>query len=402
LKAHYTPEFMAALLSSEIEDGNKRDILVEHIEDARRLGVAVLPPDVNASESDFTVVDDKILFGLTAIKGVGRGASAEIVRARTEGGPFRDLFDFCERVDLKIVPRSGIERLIKAGACDRFGRRAQLMHALPRASQAATETQQDRRAGQLSLFGAAGGSENGVASSRSPELPDIPEWPDSEKLKNEKEALDFYFSSHPLAQYADDLRHFATHTVNQLGNLAANQEVILGGVLTQIRLMNTKRARNGNTRYARCKLEDLTGAADCVMWPDDYLRHKDDFVEDRVCFVRGSVDRTREEPVLIVTRILSVEQAQRELTKGLVLSLRLGVHEPDVIDAIGRMLERARGSCPVFLAVRDPAGKRGLLKLGESYRINPASVPIADLEMLLGQGAVKFSGPVNGHARNGH
>src|SRR5262249_35780888 len=297
------------------------------------------------------------LFGLTAIKGVGRGASEEIVRCRTEGGPFRDLFDFCERVDLKIVPKAGIERLIKAGACDAFGRRSQLIHALPRAIQTANEVQQDRRAGQMSLFGAGDATANGAASARSSDLAEIPEWPDNEKLKYEKEALDFYFSSHPLAQYADDLRHFATHTVNQLGNLPANQEVILGGVLSQILLMNTKKARNGNTRYARCKLEDLTAAADCVMWPDDYLRHKDDFVEDRVCFVRGSVDRTREEPGLILTRIMSVEQAQRELTKGLVLSLRLDVHEPDIIDAIGRMLERARGTCPVFLAIRDPAGK---------------------------------------------
>jgi DNA polymerase-3 subunit alpha len=401
LKAHYTPEFMAALLSSEIEDGNKRDIMVEHIDDARRLGVEVLPPDVNASEADFTVANGKIVFGLTAIKGVGRGAAEEVVRVRTTGGPYRDLFDFCERIDLKIVSRAAIERLIKAGALDQFGRRSQLMHALPRAIQAANEIEQDRRAGQLNLFG---GDEtgNGAAATRSGELPDIPEWPDSEKLKNEKEALDFYFSSHPLAQYADDLRHFATHTASQLGNLAANQEVILGGVLTQIRLMNTKRARNGNTRYARCKLEDLTGSAECVMWPDDYLRYKDDFVEDRVCFVRGTVDRTREEPGLILTRILSVEQAQRELTKGLVLSLRLGVHEPDVIDALGRILERAQGSCPVYLAVRDGAGRKGILKLGEPWRINPANVPIADLEMLLGQGAVKFSGPVNGHTRNGY
>ncbi len=401
LKAHYTPEFMAALLSSEIEDGNKRDIMVEHIDDARRLGVEVLPPDVNASEADFTVANGKIVFGLTAIKGVGRGAAEEVVRVRTAGGPYRDLFDFCERIDLKIVSRAAIERLIKAGALDQFGRRSQLMHALPRAIQAANETQQDRRAGQLNLFGGEK-TANGAAATRSAELPDIPEWPDSEKLKNEKEALDFYFSSHPLAQYADDLRHFATHTASQLGNLAANQEVILGGVLTQIRLMNTKRARNGNTRYARCKLEDLTGSAECVMWPDDYLRHKEDFVEDRVCFVRGTVDRTREEPGLILTRILSVEQAQRELTKGLVLSLRLGVHEPDVIDAIGRILERAQGSCPVYLAVRDGAGRKGVLKLGEPWRINPANVPIADLEMLLGQGAVKFSGPVNGHTRNGY
>src|SRR5439155_1305179 len=140
LKAHYTPEFMAALLSSEIEDGNKRDIMVEHIDDARRLGYPVQPPDVNAGEADFTVAGGKILFGLTAIKGVGRGASEEVVRARREKGPFKDIFDFCERVDLKVVSRAAIEKLIKAGAFDAFGaRRAQLWHVLPRALQAAGE-----------------------------------------------------------------------------------------------------------------------------------------------------------------------------------------------------------------------------------------------------------------------
>src|SRR5262249_28490216 len=156
-----------------------------------------------------------------------------------------------------------------------FGNRAQLMHALPRAIQAASELQQDRRAGQLSLFGMV--EEASASGAAMNDLPDIPEWSDSEKLKYEKESLDFYFSSHPLAQHADELQRFATHSANQLGNLLANQEVILGGVLTQIRLMNTKRARNGNTRYARCKLEDLTGAVECVMWPDDYARQKDEF-----------------------------------------------------------------------------------------------------------------------------
>src|SRR5947209_2045764 len=143
LKAHYMPEFMAALLSSEIEDGNKRDIMVQHIEDARRLGADVLPPDINRGEVDFAVADGKILFGLTAIKGVGRGAAEEIVRVRRERGQFKDLFDLCERVDMKIVPRSAIERLIKAGAFDCFGaRRAQWMHVLPMALQAAGEIQQ--------------------------------------------------------------------------------------------------------------------------------------------------------------------------------------------------------------------------------------------------------------------
>ncbi|HEV3237578.1 MAG TPA: DNA polymerase III subunit alpha, partial [Gemmataceae bacterium] len=398
LKAHYPAEFMAALLSSEIEDGNKRDMMVQHIEDARRLGTDVLPPDVNASESEFAVVDSRILFGLTAIKGVGRGASENIVQARQESGLFRDLFDFCERVDSRAVSKGAMEKLIKAGALDKFGRRAQLMAVLPRAIQAAATASNDRRAGQTSLFGSASEPEDGPAAVAQT-MPDIPEWPESEKLKNEKEALDFYFSSHPLAQHEAELRRFSNITIEQLKNVPSGQEILLGGMLTQIRFMNTKKARNGNSRYVRCKLEDFTGTVECVMWPDDYLRYKDEVGEDKVCFVKGSVERTREEPGLILTQVLNMELAQRELTKGLVLSLTLGRHGTEIIDAIGRVLVRTPGSCPVYIQVRDGLGKKGLLRAGERFRINPANVSTSELETIIGAGSVKFSGPVNGNGR---
>jgi DNA polymerase-3 subunit alpha len=400
LKAHYTAEFMAALLSSEIEDGNKRDIMVQHIDDARRLGVKVLPPNVNASESEFAVVDGEILFGLTAIKGVGRGAADNIVESRQQGGPFRDIFDFCERIDSRIVTKGAIEKLIKAGACDAFGRRSQLWAVLQRAIQAAATLHDDRRAGQSSLFGSFSDSDQSSQAAMET-LPDIPEWPENEKLKNEKEALDFYFSSHPLAQYEADLRRFTNITLEQLKDVPTGQEIVLGGMLTQVRHMNTKKARNGNSRYVRCKLEDLNAAIECVMWPDDYVRYKDEIVEDRVCFVKGTVERTRDEPGLILTQILSIEQAQRELTKGLVLSLTLGRHGPETIDAIGRVLKRTPGPCPVYIQVRDGVGKRSVLRAGDIYRINPANVSTSELETILGSGCVKFSGPVNGNGRNG-
>ncbi len=323
------------------------------------------------------------------------------MRARREGGPFKDLFDFCERIDHKVVPRAALEKLIKAGGFDCFGaRRAQLMHVLTRALQAASEMQQDRRAGQGNLFDAfAGGAAEPTRSAEA--LPDIPEWPDSEKLKNEKEALDFYFSSHPLAQHEAALRRYATHTVDQLSEVGLNQEVILGGMLTQIRLMNTKKARNGNSRYVRCKLEDFTGAVECVMWPDDFVRFKDDFREDHICYVKGAVERTREEPGLILSRVFSIEQAQRELTRCLRLSLHVDNHGPNEIDALARVLKRAPGNCPVYLDLSDRAGKRCRLKLGESFRINPAALATSDLEMILGTGHVEFYGQLNGNSRGG-
>ena len=336
----------------------------------------------------------KILFGLTAIKGVGRGAAQEIARCRQEKGPYADLFDFCERVDLKIISRQALERLIKAGAFDCFGaRRAQLMQVLPGALQAAGELQQDRRHGQRNFFDVLGGGSD--APPQAAALPDIPEWSNSEKLKNEKEALDFYLSSHPLAHHEEGLRRFATHTLDQIAALGQGQEVLVGGMLTQVRFQNTKKG----SRYARCDLEDLTGTVKCVMWPDDFTRYKDEIHEDRICLVKATVERTREEPGLILNRILDLDQAQKELTKGLVLSLAAGIHGPTEVEAIARVLQRSPGPCPVYLAIRDAAGKRLQLRLGEEFRINPEKVSTGDLETILGPNRVMFTGPTNG--RNG-
>jgi DNA polymerase-3 subunit alpha len=397
LKAHYTPEFMAALLTSEIDDGNKRDVMVEHIADARKLGAPVLPPDVNASEPDFSVVVGSILFGLTAIKGLGRGAAEEVVRARREGGPFKDVFDFCERVDGRLVARAAMERLIKAGAFDRFGRRAQLMHVLPRAVQAASDLQRDRKNGQMSLFG--GGADDGhAAPAADVSLPDVPEWPETEKLKYEKEALDFYLSSHPLAQYEGVLQRFSMRSVADLAHLPPGQEVVVGGMLSQVRFQHTKNARNGHSKYVRCNIEDMSGSIECVMWPDDLARHKEEPANEQVCFVRGAIDPRSQngKSLLLLTRFLSVEQAQRELTRLMIVTLRLNQHGPEHVEAIARALRRTPGTCQVYLDVRDPVGRWARLKLSDEFRIDPRTVATAELEELLGRGAVKFSGPVNG------
>ncbi|MBL8793403.1 MAG: DNA polymerase III subunit alpha, partial [Planctomycetia bacterium] len=395
LKANYTPEFMAALLSSEIDDSNKRDIMVEHIRDAEGLGVEVLPPNVNASDVEFSVVDGKIVFGLTAIKGVGRGAAAEIVRAREEKGPYHDLFDLCERVDLKLVPKAALEKLIKAGGCDCFkARRAQLWEVLGPALQGAADMQQDRKRGQGSLFGdsaSANGNGNGNGDGRpAPILPDVPEWSNGDRLKFEKEALDFYFSSHPLVQHEEDLL-LSSHKVEHLKDVGANQEVCLGGMLTGIRFQNTKKARNGNSRYARCKLEDLTGAVECVMWPDDFVRFKDHFVEDKVCFVTGVVEHNREEPGLVLTGVLTVEQARARLVKRVWLQLVRGEHRENIIDAIVPVLRKAKGERPVILCVSDGAGRHATLKVDQEFYVNPLKLDREELMNLLGPSRVRFS-----------
>lgn len=171
--------------------------------------------------------------------------------------------------------------------------------------------------------------------------------------------------------------------------------------MTQIRFQNTKKARNGNSRYVRCKLEDFSGAVECVMWPDDFLRHKDDFQEDRVCIVRGIVERTREEPGLVLSRVLSIPQARQELTKWLRLSFNLSIHNSNVLEQVADVLQRSPGGCPVYVDIRDPAGKHCRLKAGENYRVNPSTLSIGELELMLGPGCVAFYGHTNGNGRNG-
>ena len=393
LKANYTPEFFAALLSSEIDDGNKRDIMVEHIEEARRdFKLDIMAPNVNTDDVVFTVEEGKVLFGLTAIKGVGRGAAAEVVRARDAKGPFTDLFDFCERIDQKIVTRAAIEKLIKAGALDCFrARRAQLMAGLQAALQSANDLQRDKQRGQLSLFDApAASADDGVVATAV--LPDVPEWPPIEKLKYEKEALDFYFSSHPLAQYEDDLR-LAPNRLAQIADMGPHQEVMIGGILTLVRFQNTKKARNGNTRYFRCKVEDMTGSAECVMWPDDFAKCKDDIAEDKVCYVKGTVERNRDEPGLVLTRVLTIEQGKKELARnarGLCLFLSLVEHSPEVVNHVAPVLQGAPGQCPVWMEITDMAGKKARLRAGTEFSVNPVQVDVGRLESILGKGRARL------------
>jgi DNA polymerase III subunit alpha len=395
LKVHYTAEFFAALLSSEIDDSNKRDILVDHIGDARKFGVQVLPPDVNSGEPDFTVQGGKIVFGLTAIKGLGRGAAEEVLNARVTKGQFRDLYDFCERVDMRIVSKAAIEKVIKGGAMDGFAQpfahRAQLIAALPGAIQAASDRQQDRKRGQMSIFDVFESDEAGAATSitDSIPLPNVPKWSNTEQLKSEKEALDFYFSSHPLAEFDADLRRFTSHEVSKLRDMKHGNEVRIGGMLSQIRFMTTKKG----DRFVRCKAEDFTGQAECVMWPNDFNRFKESFVDDSIYLFEGVVEyQEREDPILVLRKLMTIDQAKKELTKGLILRMNLHQHDPDVVEVISRELKRAPGPCVVYLQVSDSSGRKAQFKLDDEHRVHPGNVNVEHLEMILGGGAVLFTG----------
>ena len=323
LKAHYPVEFMAALLSGDIPGRNfqRKDALIEHLEDCQRMGIEVVPPDVNRSDVDFAVAQGKIHFGLSAIKSCS-GAAEAIAATRRQGGPFKSLFDFCERVDSASCSRAVIETLIKAGGFDWSGaHRSQLLAVVEKAIQSGAGALADRRSGQKSLFGALAADDDEAA--KGCPLPDIAEVPERERLLMEKEVLGFYLSSHPLAEHEQTLSTYCSHTTANLANLHDRNEVILGGMLSAIKPAHVRRARDADapTKYVNFDLDDMAGAVRCIMWPDEYVRYGQLVQPDAILVVRGVVDRrgASDEVNVVVNEVIPLDQLDSHFTRGVLV-----------------------------------------------------------------------------------
>ncbi len=364
LKAHYPVEFMAALLSGDIPGRNfmRKDALVEHMDDATRMNIEIAPPDVNASHVEFAVRDGKIHFGLAAVKGCGGSAAEAIVAAREKEGPFRDLFDFCERVDAGACNRSTIETLIKAGAFDSLGvKRSQLLAVADRALQAGAAALADRRSGQKSLFGDMEPEEEVSCAA----LPDVPEIEERERLAMEKEVLGFYLSSHPLAEYEKALSTFCSHTTNSLAEMPHRAEVILGGMLSAIKLAHVRKVRPGATatKYANFDLEDMHGAVRCILWPDDFLKYGELVKPDAILLVRGVVDkRGGDEANLVVNELIPMEQLDSRYTSGVVIRVDQKIHGDDVLRKVREIVRGYPGNRDLELVLNLDDGSRVHLK----------------------------------------
>lgn len=353
LKAHYPVEFMAALLSGDIPGRNfkKKDSLVEHLEDCQRMQIEVVPPDVNSSHVDFSVADGKIFFGLSAIKGCGGAAAEGLVAEREKNGPFSDLFDFCERVESSVCNRAAIETLIKAGAMDSLqGNRRQMTEAVERAIQAGSAAQDDRRRGQKSLFADIEEDDN---ESIKVDYPDVPEWEEREKLTNEKEVLGFYLSSHPLAEYEEKLKNFCSHTVTQLAALGNKTEVLIGGMLSSIKLSHTRNPKPGQpSKFANFDLEDMSSAIRCIVWPDDYVEYEPLIEQDAVLVARGVVDKSRgDEPNLIVNELIRIDDLDAKYTTGIRVRIDAEKHGLEILPRFREILRGYPGRCNLEIVV---------------------------------------------------
>jgi DNA polymerase-3 subunit alpha len=284
LKAHYPIEYMTALLTTETGNIEKIGQLVN---EARRNGIEILPPDVNTSDAEFTIAANNkaIHFALSAIKNVGIGPVEVIVKARQAGGPFKSLDDFCRRVDLRQVNRRVLESLIKAGALDRFGRRSQLLKVLDRMMAASLAAHQASERGQLSMFGAIAAAPEMTADTFGI-LPDEPEIPNRDKLQDEKELTGTYFSDNPLMRLARSSHKNVSHTAQQIDESLAGHIVSLAGVVTSSRIITTKKG----DAMAFVSIEDPTGSTEITVFPKTYARTKELWHAEALVLVKGKVE----------------------------------------------------------------------------------------------------------------
>ena len=391
LKAHYPAEFMAAILSSSIGD---TDSVVKFINEAREIGIEVLPPDVNESGYKFTVIGDKkVRFGLGAIRNVGRSAIDSILAAKKDG-PFKSFFDFCDRVDLRACNKRVFEALIASGALDNLGgHRAQYWAVLDSALQDASLKQQDRETGQGSLFGGPS-DDAGPKNDAAPTLPNIGHWTDSERLTREKEILGFYISGHPLEPYRLECELFASHTVSELGKWTS-EPISLGCVVTAVKRQISKRS---GAEFARLTVEDFSGSSEVLVFPEAWTMLADRVKTDIPVLLKGSYSRRdadAENPTFIVESLQAFVEMRLSGQVAVAIDLTAGSDlAPDVMHDVRAVVEThstaaAGSSPPLEVSWNDGNGGRARFR-SRSLKIAASQAALTDLRALLGADRVRL------------
>jgi DNA polymerase-3 subunit alpha len=386
-KANHPACFMAALLTSERANTDK---MVAYIGECRELGIPVLPPDVNQSELDFTVVDGGVRFGLAALKNVGEGAVLAVLAARRAGAAFASLSDFCERVDLRGVNRRVLESFVKSGCFDSLdSRRSSLYAAIERSMEAGQKRQRDLEQGQASLFGSQAGRAEALAPER---LPDAPPWSEGERLAYEKEALGFFITGHPLEGYRTELAQLATATTGQLPELGAAREVSVGGIVAALRLIKTRKGE----RMASFLLEDLDGGVEVLVFPETYKKVAARLADDQVVLVKGRPEVQDDGAArVLASDVLPLEQARLSEARYVTIRVPIAGWDRGLGQRLRDILGSHRGECPVTLELVRPGAFAVTVAANVHYRVRPDPMLKAELEGLLGPGALLLS-RVNG------
>ncbi|MFH1037954.1 MAG: DNA polymerase III subunit alpha [PVC group bacterium] len=377
LKAHYPREFMASLLTSEMNDMDK---MMSYVAECREMGIEVMPPDINESEASFTVVGKNIRFGLNAIKNVGAVAVAAILSARREGGAFDSFFRLLERLDLSAVNKKVLETLIKCGALDSLpGFRSQKLEVLDGALQRAHLTRKDRENGQSTLFAQfeTEKRENGETG-----FPEMDEWHQNQCLAMEKELMGMYISGHPLSAHEKIIRSLSTHSILQLRELRDGTQVRVGGIIEQVKEQTLQ--KTGRT-FAFCQMEDLTGVVEVTAWSDEYRAFGHLLQPGKIVFVEGKVKSRDRGSNVQISMVYPLEEAQEHFARALHVDLHLAALDGERIQALRQVLGRVRGRCPVYLDFAFATGEKVIIQAGEQYRVQCTPQLIKEIEDLLGE-----------------
>ncbi len=412
LKANHPAYFLAALLTSERANTDK---MVLYIGECREMGLRVLPPDLNQSDMFFTVVratDDgqqaasgagftpaeragglggaaqhppeDIRFGLSALKNVGEGAVEAVLEARRGGGPFRSLFDLCDRVDGRAMNRRVLESFVKSGTLDALdARRSALYAAIDSATESGQKRQRDRESGQANLFG--GPDAAAAATGGTERVADAPPWSEAERLAFEKESLGFFISGHPLERHRAELAQWASATTATLAQQAAAGEVSVGGLVTALRLIKTKKG----DRMASFVLEDLEGSVETLVFPEAYKKAGSRLADDQVVIVKGRAEMQDDGKArLLASDVMALEHAKLAEARHVTIRVPLGAWDRGKGERLRDILGAHRGDCPVTLEIVRPGSWSAALAPSAYYRVRPDAVLRSEVEQLLGPGAL--------------
>jgi len=389
LKTHYPVEFMASLMTSEMGDTDK---VIKNLAECRDKDIEVLAPDVNESRAYFTPVGDKIRFGLAAVKNVGEKAVEVILESRSQAGPFESLFDFCRRVDMTAVNRRVIESLIKCGAFDgTHVSRARMTGALDDAMKAGQAHQRDQSSNQIDIFAMLGTPAKG-ANKPGDIYPQVTEWTPQETLAFEKEALGFYITGHPLDKFERALTRITSGTVSASKEKAQSGEIRLGGVVSALKLRNTKKGE----RYANFNLEDKTGFIEVIVWPDTYKKSAELLSADDPIFVKGRLEVGEERMQVIANEVVLLADAAKNQKNGQTNGngrsngekVHLYVRESEVsADELVRLRDTLLdypGPATVYLHMLASANGETIIELPEQVRITSSPALADTVERLFG------------------
>ena len=375
LKARHPQYFMAALLTSERSNQEK---VVKYINECRDMGIAILPPDINSSDVNFTPTQSGIRFGLAAIKNVGETAITSIVANK----PFKSLFDFCERADLRTVNKRVVESLIKAGAFDSLDQDRALLYAnIDRAMDWGQRKQREKEIGQGGLFGMMFG---GVDEPQS--LDPAESWPEGLKLKHEKETLGFYITGHPLRKYANEVKTYGNATTGVLSEKPSGFDIAIGGLVSALRVMRTKKGE----LMGVVLLEDWEGVVEVLVFPETYTKAQKLLDIDTPIFVKGKLDNDEANIKILAADIYPMDRIKEILSRTVTIRINSSLAPRDIAERLQPIIDEKRGSAEIIFELEFPGRFTALVRPNPYVKISPDREFVESVERICGRDTVRL------------